>query len=69
MPSKPVTHNDLTDQIRSFATTMEFASCPECDSQTMVRLPDDWQAQELMIPIVGCGNPWHYATKSLGDYE
>ena len=37
---------------------------PGCDNPgTRVSLVDDWQAQVeagYPIPIVGCGNPWHY---------
>lgn len=44
---------------------IEWASCPVCSSSHVVRLPDDWQ--DGAIRIVGCGNPWHYATRSLAD--
>lgn len=40
-------------------------ACPICGEDTVIRLPDDWQAQVeagAAIPIIGCGNPWHYAT-------
>jgi len=37
----------------------------ECGHGTVVRLPDDWQQRVesgwYAIPIVACGNPWHYA--------
>ena len=42
--------------------------CPVCGDDTVIRLPDDWQAQVdagAAIPIVGCGNPWHYAGVTL----
>ena len=46
---------------------IEFLTCPHCGDGTVVRLPDDWQAQVeagASVPIIGngCGNPWHYAT-------
>jgi hypothetical protein len=41
--------------------------CPECSSITVVRLKPDWWKGTGPIPIVGCGNPWHYAILSLGD--
>lgn len=56
---------------------MEFAVCPVCGESVVMRLRDDWAdgrdgpfgdfADPPAIPIVGCGNPWHYATASLGD--
>jgi hypothetical protein len=45
--------------------------CP--DPAAVVRLGPDWQAEVTdpddgaAVPIVGCGNPWHYATASMGD--
>lgn len=47
-----------------------FAACPVCGSTTCVRLADGWQDEVdagASLPIVGCGNPWHYTTLSLGD--
>lgn len=38
--------------------------CPYCGAAAVVRLSDDWREQAragVAIPIVGCGNPWHYA--------
>lgn len=46
---------------------IDFERCPVCDNMAVVRLPDDWQEQDRSIPIIACGNPWHYATRSLGD--
>ena len=43
-----------------------FESCDICGSDELKRLPADW-ANGDAIPIVGCGNPWHYAVASLGD--
>lgn len=50
------------------------ALCPVCGSSEVVRLVDDWRQQDDLggtairaLPIVGCGNPWHYATRTLGD--
>ena len=44
-----------------------FDRCPACDRTVCARLMDGWQGDEMPIAIVGCGNPWHYATRSLGD--
>jgi hypothetical protein len=45
-----------------------FDRCPACDRTVIARLPAGWQDETaLAIPIVGCGNPWHYATRSMGD--
>ena len=38
-------------------------ACPTCGDPVTVWLPTDWQAAVQTgdrIPIVGCGNPWHY---------
>lgn len=43
-----------------------FEACPVCFSKIVVRLIPNWQGFG-QIDIVGCGNPWHYAVKSLGD--
>ncbi len=56
-----------------------FAKCPFCGSGAVARMKDDWQdvvdvredpsgvlTANVAVPIVGCGNPWHYTT-SLGD--
>ena len=40
-----------------------FEGCPECGNGASARLARDWVAQVnagASIPIVGCGNPWHY---------
>jgi len=39
-----------------------FLLCPVCGSRERVELIADWQnlVQRQAIPIVGCGNPWHY---------
>lgn len=42
-----------------------IAACPVCGSEEVRRLHDDWQTLDVAIPIIGCGNPWHYATRSL----
>ena len=50
--SEPITPN----VVRAF--------CPVCGSPDVIRLPDDWQEQVnagKAIPIIACGNPWHYA--------
>jgi len=58
-----------------------LASCPHCGEPDVVRLADDWQERlgvtsdpatgvlraKEAIPIIGCGNPWHYATRTLAD--
>lgn len=38
--------------------------CPSCADNTRVSLPADWDKlveQGEMIPIIGCGGPFHYA--------
>ena len=38
-------------------------ACDLCGDDRIVELPPDWQAQVddgAAIPIIGCGNPWHY---------
>ena len=45
-------------------------ACPVCGEDVVVKLSADWQAlvgEGAAIPIVGCGNPWHYATSTLAD--
>jgi hypothetical protein len=40
-----------------------FDICPICKASVRVRLLDDWRERSQRgepIPIVGCGNPWHY---------
>ena len=42
---------------------MTIAACPVCAGLACVRLAPDWQAAVDAggtIPVVGCGNPWHY---------
>ncbi len=44
--------------------------CDVCGDREVFRLPADWQDQVAAgkaLPIAGCGNPWHYATASVGD--
>lgn len=36
-----------------------FDQCPYCGSTAMVRLAPDL-IDRSGVPIVGCGNPWHY---------
>ena len=62
-----MTHSNLTEQINATSLEIEFDKCDVCGSQQVVRLPDSWQDGDSAIPIVGCGNPWHYAIRSLGD--
>lgn len=48
-----------------------FKGCPVCGSAEVAALNDDWNDGRL-IPIVGCGNPWHYivpTAKHLGEHE
>lgn len=48
-----------------------FESCPECGSASVMRLVAEWD-DGRPIPIVGCGNPWHYdrpGAVSLGDAD
>ena len=65
--TKPMGYTNLTDQIVDAGDESPFADCPVCGSAQVVRLAGDWQQQEVAIPIIGCGNPWHYATSSMGD--
>ena len=52
-------------------TVTQFpALCPACGGADLVRLPDDWALRVEVggtLPLVGCGNPWHYATRTLAD--
>jgi hypothetical protein len=42
------------------AALSPFQDCPLCGSASVMRLVKDW-ADGRPIPIVGCGNPWHYS--------
>jgi cbb3-type cytochrome oxidase cytochrome c subunit len=66
-------HENLTEQINEGRPlTVEqndiFEACPVCESKVVAKLRPDWQGFGP-ISIVGCGNPWHYATKLLGEYD
>lgn len=62
------TADGLYEEPRTGVRAIEFSNCPICDNGAVVRLPDDWQEQEdRKIPIIACGNPWHYATASLAE--
>lgn len=41
-----------------------FVRCPVCGDPARAALVADWQRrvneERMAIPIVGCGNPWHY---------
>lgn len=40
-----------------------FMLCPVCAKSEQVTMRPDWQALVEggdAMPIVGCGNPWHY---------
>jgi hypothetical protein len=75
------THKNLTEQIRAIEPTIEaepedndiFEHCLVCDSNVILKLRADWQDilrdTDAVIDIVGCGNPWHYATHSLSDEQ
>lgn len=42
---------------------MRFEHCPVCGTDETVHMPTDWEAAVAAgacVPIVGCGNPWHY---------
>lgn len=46
--------------------------CPVCTGTEVARLAMDWEQQVAAggaIPIVGCGNPWHYDTLGLAVSE
>jgi hypothetical protein len=55
---------------------MRFEECPECHDVEVRRLPKDWQQQVfrgVSIPVLNCGNPWHYLLPSeitnIGEYD
>jgi len=48
------------------AVIVDWARCPLCRSQKVVRLPDPWPTGGA-LRRVGCGNPWHYAILALDD--
>lgn len=44
--------------------------CPNCRSAEVQRLVPDWQARVQRgerVPIVGCGNPFHYDAAEFRD--
>lgn len=59
--------DETRDEVTNAHAPNPFAECPVCGSSRVSRLLDDWRESDRAIPIVGCGNPWHYATRSLGD--
>jgi hypothetical protein len=65
----------MTDPRTPRTGRLAFDDCPTCSDPSLVRLPADWQAQvgaSALIPIVGCGNPWHYVgieASTLGSSE
>jgi hypothetical protein len=42
------------------AAPSPFLSCPVCGSASVMRFKPEWREHSSTIPIVGCGNPWHY---------
>lgn len=48
------------------------ATCPICERPDQVELADGWQdmveTQGEVIPIIGCGNPWHYQGLEVPTY-
>ena len=47
-----------------------YLLCPICHGGHIVRMPDDWHEQVergAAIPIIGCGNPWHYANMDYSN--
>ena len=64
---RPMSTEPRTTDNEPRVRAINFDRCQVCDSMAVVRLPDDWQEQERAIPVIACGNPWHYATRSLGD--
>lgn len=50
-----------------------FEKCLVCGGDEIRRLPEDWVYQVInmrkAIPIVGCGNPWHYSGLAVGRGE
>ena len=46
--------------------------CPSCGDAVVVTMPTDWQAAVdagASVPIVGCGNPWHYRFPDSPEVE
>jgi len=58
--------NELLDRIAAEPPALDvFAACPVCGRIEQVEMRDGWQAAVdagATIPIIGCGNPWHYAS-------
>lgn len=67
--------NEPTDDAHPFrgSTHATLDTCPVCGEGEMVRLVPGWayQVNHLgeSIPIIGCGNPWHYAERGLDTPE
>lgn len=70
-----LTYAALRDALRDMAAQPAGGGspvevCPVCGDGIMARLADGWPVfwkDSKPIPVIGCGNPWHYATQSLGD--
>ncbi len=63
-----ITNDSLT--IYASQKDVPFLLCPVCHGDRIVRMPDDWGKQVeqgATIPIIGCGNPWHYANMAPSD--
>lgn len=49
--------------LRAAGEVMDLIRCSTCGGTRRATLPDRWQAlvqEGTAIPIVECGNPWHY---------
>jgi hypothetical protein len=51
---------NMVKEIVNEAAPSPFEHCPVCGSALRMTLLPDWQESGAAIPIVGCGNPWHY---------
>lgn len=41
--------------------------CRLCGSADVIRLVPAWAETQGGIPIIGCGNPWHYVIPAAND--
>jgi hypothetical protein len=57
------TNRRCADELRTILDRTTGEACPVCLSRATFRLPDDWRERVEAggeVPIVECGNPWHY---------
>ena len=63
MTVKRYCHCEVCKEPRDTASETMFEECFLCGSATRMTLASNWQSRVYggeRIPIVGCGNPWHY---------